>query len=145
MGIYHSKFNACSYSKKEVKETCFTDIHELFINVGQPCDGTTVEYYQDTTDNHNKSSITIENSSACTLIAIIETRDGRLFEIPVTPFEGQFGFFSERAITVENLLRVSVRCQGGAPGATCQGGIEIDRTFCICCPGHKSKKHRCDC
>ncbi len=145
MGLYHARYNACSFAKKEVKDKCFIDFHSTFLDVTQPCNGTTVVYYQDTTDNHNKASIIIENFSECTLIAIIETRDGKSFEIPVTAFQGQFGLFGERGITVENLLRVSVRCEGGGPEAICQGSIDIDRTFCICCPGHKSKKYSCDC
>ncbi|KMJ57653.1 hypothetical protein AB685_16820 [Bacillus sp. LL01] len=146
MGLYHSGYTACSFAKKEAKDKCFIDFHSIFIDVAQPCNGTTVEYYQNTTDNHNKASITIENFTECTLIALIETRDGKSFEVPVIAVEGPFGgLFGERAITVENLCRISVRCEGGGPTATCQGGIDIDLTFCICCPGHKSTKHSCDC
>ncbi|QUW22015.1 hypothetical protein JSQ81_19985 [Sporosarcina sp. Marseille-Q4063] len=131
-------------SNNKKKQQCFVQQDFPSFNVLQRCDGTTVTYFEDFTDNHNKALIQVFSTTqqSCTLTVIIDTRDGKTIErsIPVDPAFGQ----AERIFQVEDVCRVSFRCAGGLPTSLCTGFVQMTKTFCICCPGdeeNKEKKH----
>ncbi|MBU8907652.1 hypothetical protein [Desertibacillus haloalkaliphilus] len=105
---------------------CFTDTTILGATIAQPCDGTERTYFKNLTTNHNKSLVAIFNLSECDIVAMIET-DDEVIERRLTPE------LLEDTIQVENLRRITVRCEG-EKGLDCFGFISIQHTFCICCP-----------
>ena len=134
-----------SKSNNKKKQQCFVQQDSSSFNITQRCDATTVTYFEDFTDNHNKALINVSSNTIqpCTLTIIIETRDGKTIErsIPVDPAIR----FSQRVFQVENVCRISVRCAGGTPASVCSGSISVLKTFCICCPGDEDKKNKKHC
>lgn len=145
---------------KHKEDQCFVATHTTFMPIVQQCDNTPVTYFEDFTDNHNKTIIRVENLEllgvplasenaappqypvSALVTVIIDTRDGKTIEraIPINP-----GFTAERTFQVEDFCRVSVRCECGGVGLTfVEFDLDIDKTFCICCPNEKDDKRHCD-
>lgn len=120
------------------KSTCFTGQHFFSAGNVQPCDGTSQVVFEDFTNNHNKIQIFAQNNTAspCTTILIIETRHNPPME-RILPNVVQ-GVAPTLVIEVEDVRRVSVRCQGN-PGGFCNYFLDFQKAFCICCPGDLNK------
>ncbi|PUB18246.1 hypothetical protein C8K15_101451 [Paenisporosarcina sp. OV554] len=122
--------------KQKIETTCFVETHDFNSGISQPCNGSTKVIFEDLTNNHNKTMIqALSIEAPCIPILIIETKDGR------PPIERTLEFLLGINIEVENVKRVSVRCQGN-PTGTCSVIFFIQKTFCICCP-IDSISHRC--
>ncbi|MFZ5354007.1 MAG: hypothetical protein ACOZCL_14980 [Bacillota bacterium] len=122
-----SMFNVFK-TKKAIASECFTELHEDLISFAQPCDGTRATYFEDYTDNHNKTLVEVSPGSAgCTITVYMATGSGEVIR-RVVEF-GTLGSFQ-----VEDLKEVSIECTGN-PGLGCTGLIIIRKTFCICCKG----------
>ncbi|PUB18247.1 hypothetical protein C8K15_101452 [Paenisporosarcina sp. OV554] len=109
--------------------TCFIDSHDFRSTVTQPCNGSTTVVFEDLTNNHNITRIEASTFTTppCTAILIIETRDG------CPPIERVLSTGENLSIEVEDLRRVSVRCEGN-PTGFCNVTVTGSKTFCICCP-----------
>lgn len=128
----------CLKNKKE----CSISTHSQTIRVDQPCGGEEVTYFKDSTTNHNKAFIFIESFTTppCFITLIMETRDGQRIEEEIRPPAPQVTTFVHKSFQVENLQRVSVRCEDGVEGSRCTANLTITKTFCICCQKEKSWK-----
>lgn len=145
---------------KKKKDQCFIETHSAYVYNEQICDGRTLTYFEDFTKNHNKAMIEVDIENAdpgCMVTAIIETRDGKTIERPI-PLDS-YGD-GERAFQVEDVCRVSLRgeshnlCAPPVPASdsnnsyqplsTFEAWVDIEKTFCICCPNDKEDKHHCD-
>ena len=117
-------------NEEEEDETiCFIASHDFNSVVTQPCNGSSTVVFENFTDNHNKTGIEAITftPAPCTGILIIETSDGG------PPIERVLERTENLSIEVENVSRVSVRCEGN-PTGSCQVNIRGSKTFCICCP-----------
>lgn len=112
----------------------------LFANFVQPCNGTTVTYFEDFTNDDNRVAITASNSSTLPCIAtiIFVTRNGETIERTLPPafvLPGEtFPRTTSLSFQFENLVQVFIRCQGD-PTDFCLGSISISKDFCMSCPG----------
>lgn len=151
-------------------EKCFIETHKPETENYQLADGSTVTYFEDFTDNHNKTAVEIEISDVygpVMVTAVLETRDGKTIERPIKIVNEE----AERAFQLENLCRVSLRgdsfydwdggylqkTSDGAHSADCcppqasfYAEVELEKTFCICCckedkHHHKEDKKTCGC
>jgi hypothetical protein len=124
----------CPDEERKDGTSCFIDQNVItFFNV-QPCNGSSQVVFEEFTDNHNKTGISVTNSTSppCTTILIIETRDDSPPIERILPGVVQ-GQANTANFQVENLKRLSVRCQGN-PVGFCSYTMTIRKTFCICCP-----------
>jgi CRISPR/Cas system CSM-associated protein Csm3 (group 7 of RAMP superfamily) len=132
--ICNEKNNKCKCKeKKQVQNTCFVQNHNTNQFFAQPCNGSTQVIFEDFTDNHNKTLIEAAsfNSAPCTAIIIIETRNRVTIERILPPLTQNA--LTEVSFQVEDLRRISIRCQGD-PTGTCVVNVGIQKSFCICCP-----------
>ncbi|RXT06946.1 hypothetical protein EIZ39_12330 [Ammoniphilus sp. CFH 90114] len=67
---------------RPLRRQCFISTHSTTAEIDQPCDGSTITYFTDLTDNHNKAMVTVSlfargmPQTTCALTVIIES-DGR--------------------------------------------------------------------
>ncbi|WP_085991533.1 hypothetical protein [Oceanobacillus senegalensis] len=104
------------------------DQHNVSIFQSQNSNGTNQVVYENVSSGNNRAQITAFNFTPApnTTILVIEARNQPLIErvIPDNVAAGQSAY----AIEVENLKRLSVRCQGNPSGAgTYQ--INVDMSF----------------
>jgi hypothetical protein len=130
----NKKKEDCKCSKKDkeiqkVRTNCFIETHNFNSQVSQPCNGSSTVVFENVTNNHNKTRIEAVSTTLppCTAILIIETRDGG------PPIERVLTRQELFSIEVEDISRISVRCQGN-PTGFCTVNIFVSKTFCICCP-----------
>jgi hypothetical protein len=126
-------------SQRDKQTTCFIDQH--FIRTEEftrQCDGSTVVIFEDFTVNHNKTAIIVRSNtrSPCTASLIIETKDSTIIR-DIPPQVGNFN--ASMGIEVEDLRRISVRCQGN-PTGTCNLAVTAQKTFCICSTSSEKRK-----
>lgn len=142
-----------TYSKHN-KEQCFVETHKIEVENDQYFNNVAQTYFEDFTDNHNKALVKVEievdygglggtgSSYPCPgmVTVILETRNGKTIKKPITLVDGE----GERAFQVEDLASVKILgetfygavapANGGSSGPLFEAEVEIQKTFCICCP-----------
>jgi hypothetical protein len=124
----------CGCSKQEnEKETCFMDQHSFSSFIVQPCDGSSNVVFEDLAGEHSNLFITALNftESPCKATLIIETKNRTITrDLPAQVSQFTFGF-AMFSIEVEDVRRLSLRCQGN-PGGACTVSFSVQKNYCFC-------------
>jgi hypothetical protein len=103
--------------------------HTFESNISQTNDGTPQVYFEDRTDNHNKTIVSVRNTTATVpetpMMVAITTRDG----VTVTEPVPQNRFI---AFQMEDVVAVAIIGVGDGT-VLMTGEISIQKTFCINC------------
>lgn len=121
------------------QECCFVETHKTELNILQFCDDPKVTYFKDETDNHNKTLVTVTNTTETHFCAMELIVNGESFPgiLPGRSF----------AVQMENVRSVKIKCHDLIPTVTqpqptmttfpgileCTGVLKIEKTFCIHC------------
>jgi hypothetical protein len=131
------KKNDCGCRKKgRNQDTSFIGQHSFFSSVIQSCNGSTKVIFEDATTNHNKIGFTITSSTTapCQAFLIIDTDHG-IITRDIPNFTGQ----NVLGIQLEDVRRITVRCQGN-PSGTCNLTFSGAKTFCVSSGPEEEKK-----
>ncbi len=87
-------------------KNCFVETHKAELQIKQLCDGLTEDYFLDETENHNKTLITVTNTSEtyCEMELIVNEKS-----YPRIPSGRSF------AVQQEDVRSVSIRCHERPP------------------------------
>jgi hypothetical protein len=110
-------------NKKRKRGTPFIGEHTAFVSFFLPA-GTEKTVFEDVTTNHNKAMVRLAVGVA-PVTFIVRTRDGKKIERTIVRNSNSL------IIQVENIKSISARCD--AATGTCNGAINIEKTFCIFC------------
>ena len=119
---------------------CSVATHTAEYPINQICSSTDVPltYFEDLTTNHNKMFIKIENTTTdqfCQMFLILNGDINNPIFVPNAQ-DGRFLGNGQFSIQVEDVRKIEIICHQpvSQPDGACTGILQIQKTFCICCP-----------